>query len=113
MAQTISICDVYNNEYEVTGIECCIPDEEEVEFVAISNELYGDVTCEYRAYNIGEGESGVDYFFENEEIIEIYKSVDCDSDKFEKEIEKRGYEISCYSSGTIRVYVKDYNEEFE
>lgn len=113
MAQTISICNVYNNGYEVTEIERCIPDEEEIECIAIENELYGDITCEYRAYNIGEGESGIDFFFDDEEIIEIYKSVDCNSDKFEKEIEKRGHEIGCYSNGIIRVYVKDYNEEFE
>lgn len=108
MAQSISICEVYNGEYNVIVITSCEPDKEEVEEIAIDNELSGDVVCEYITYNIGEGESGMDYFFSEEEILEMYKNKS--SLEFEKEIEKFGYEISAYSNGTVRVYI---DEDYE
>lgn len=105
MAQTISICEVYDGEYNVIAVTSCEPDEKEVEEIAIDNEMSGDIVCEYIAYNIGEGESGMDYFFSEEELLEMYKNKS--SLEFEKEIEKLGYEISAYSSGIVRVYVEE------
>ena len=108
MAQTISICEVYNDEYSVVAVTSCEPDINEVEEIAMENEMSGDVVCEYISYNIGEGESGIDYFFSEEELLEMYKSKS--SLEFEKEIEKLGYEISTYSSGTVRVYIEEEDE---
>lgn len=105
MAQTVSLCKVYDGEYSVIAVTSCLPDENEVEEIAIDNEMSGDIVCEYIAYNIGDGESGIDYFFSEEELLEMYKSKG--SYDFEKEIEKLGYEISAYSSGCINVYVED------
>lgn len=105
MAQTVSVLVISNDKYQVAEITGCIPDKEDIEQLAIDNELYGDIECEYVSYNIGEGESYTDTFFTNEELIETYEKYN-DFDEFEKAIETTGYEINRYESGHQNAYAK-------
>ena len=106
MAQSVSILVINNGEYEVVGTTSRIPDEEDIEVIAIDNDMYGEISCEYISYNIGEGESGIDEFFTDDELIGIYNQFD-NFGEFEQEIEKEGYDIDSYSSGSLSVYVEE------
>lgn len=107
MAQTETICKICNERYEITEIVPGIPTEEEIEGLARDNELYGDITCEYKSYNIGEGESGTDIFFSDEELVEFFENNERDFSDFEAEVAKHGYEVSEYQCGEIHIDVEE------
>lgn len=101
MAQTISVLTVSNGEHDVVEVLCYAPSVEEVAGIAEDNEMFGDIDCEFNSYNIGEGESGTDFFFDEEELKEMYVN-----GNFEKDIESKGYDVNRYQSGTLSTTVK-------
>lgn len=104
MAQSVSILEISNDSYACTEVCSCIPDSEDVESLALDNDITGDVYCEYHCYNIGEGESGVDDFISEEDLVELYNN--CDD--FEGAVEKEyGYETSEYASGNWSLFVEE------
>lgn len=106
MAQTVSIMILSNNDYETIEVVRSIPTEDSVLELATDREFYGEIECSYVSYNIGEGESRIDTYFSDDELIYIFEQFD-DFELFEKEIESKGYSIERYSSGMIKVW----NEE--
>lgn len=105
MAQTVSIMIISDETCECVGLINNIPTEEDVESLACDYDLNGNIECDYVSYNIGEGESHMDTFFSDDELKDIYNSVE-DFGEFEDEIEKLGYTIDRYSSGHLSAYVE-------
>ena len=62
---------------------------------------------EYEWIDIGEGESGTDEFIDDETLLFLYESYDC-----EEEIYKQfGLNVERIESGTIEVMLEDLRED--
>lgn len=104
MAQSISFLEIRNENYTCIETLDYTPSEEDVESLALDNDITGDVECEYCCYNIGEGESATETLIDEDILRDLYS----ESDDFEEVIEKEyGYDVDVYQSGTIKVYVEE------
>lgn len=106
MAQTAVFIEMNSDNHSCLGFLSYIPDEADLRCLAEDNELTGDVTGDYFAYNIGAGESGTDNFLSEEDLKDLY-----DKGNFEKDLEKEfNLGASIYESGSVSVYVDDEEE---
>lgn len=111
MAQTAVIIIIDNEPYE--EVWTSIPDREEM--ISIVKDIYDienieegtEFEVEYEWYEIGEGESGTDYFFIDEDIIRMYNS----DIPFEDELAKRGYNTEMIQCGSETFIREDFDEE--
>ena len=107
MSQTVRFSEVNGAFYP--EIFSAFPDYEEairmVEdmlddgFILPTDDYYEVIT---KWYEIGEGESGTDTFFSDEQLIDLWNKGD-----FEKEIEKAGYEIEFISDDNISINAEE------
>lgn len=103
MAQTAVFIEMDSDNHSCLGFLSYIPDEDDLRCLAKDNELTGDVTGDYFAYNIGEGESGTDSFLSEEDLKDLYVG-----GNFEKNLEKKfNLSASVYESGSVSVYVDE------
>lgn len=106
MAQTISVLTVSNTDFEVVEVLGYAPSVEEIEGIAEANEMFGEIEGRFQSYNIGEGESGTDFFFDEEELKEMWLT-----GEFEKKVEEKGYSIEWYQSDTLYTELEAEEEE--
>ena len=64
------------------------------------------ILVEYEWLDIGEGESGIDTFFDDETLCFLY-----DSYNYEKIFEEQGYSVDTIESGSYEVLYEDLNED--
>ena len=104
MAQSISFLEIMNENYTCIETLNYTPSEEDVESLALDNDITGNVVCEYRCYNIGEGESATETLIDADILRDLYS--ECDD--FEEIVKSEyGYDADVYQSGTIKVYVEE------
>lgn len=96
--------EVFNSvpDYE-EAVQICKDEGYEAEDDYFSNYCY----VEYEWLDIGEGESGVDEFINDETLLAIY-----DSDDYERHIyETFGLNVEVIESGSYEVLIEDLEEE--
>lgn len=113
MAQNIAVLKIESVREVIGYLECSGFSEEEIQNIAESEGISGCVRYEFRQYNIGEGEGGVDEYFSDRELESIFKRCHYDFEDFEENIEKE-YCIDCFSYGSGTVSIEsEYEEELE
>lgn len=94
----------------IQEIFCSIPDYEDACQICIDNDWDGTenhysnyYNVEYEWIDIGEGESGIDSFIDDETLLYLY---DCPD--YEKVIKEQfGYDVETIESGNIEVFLDD------
>ena len=72
----------------------------------LPSEDYYEVITDW--FEIGEGESGTDTFFTNDELVEFWNTGD-----FEKELKKKGYEVEHINDDCVIVQASEIEFEDE
>lgn len=80
-----------------------VPAEECIIVLALEEDMSGSVEATYEWYEVGDGESGMDFFFLDEELLTMYGN---DGDDFIKKCEEKGYATERIQYGTISVTVE-------
>ena len=102
MAQTAVFIEMTDSSYTCLEILSYTPDEEDLKSLAEGNNLEGDITCEWCAYNVGEGESDTDSFLEEEDLRDLYET-----GNFEDELEKKFHlNAEVYMQDSASIYVE-------
>ena len=103
MSQKVVFIQLENENYATNHYgETSIPDEEYVDQLARDYDLFGDVEAHYEWYDIGEGESGMDEFFDEDKLADMYET-----GNFIKACESNGYDCELVEHGTISVTVDE------
>ena len=110
MSQTAVFVKVNDVLYQ--NIERHIPDSEEV--IDIIEDMIeefdlsesSDYDVEANWYEIGDGESGMDTFFNEEDLIDWYKK-----DKFNQKVEEAGQYAEHIQSKTLKFTTDEWDEE--
>lgn len=101
MSQRAVFIKVDNELYE--EIFHSVPDEEDCLSICLDVGMEsGEHEIEYEWYEIGDGESDTDEFFTEEELLDMKRK-----DRFEKYMEKQGYETELVQTGTIVIEVQE------
>lgn len=81
------------------AVQICIDEGYGEDFITI----YDNLLVEYEWIDIGEGESGIDHFIDNETLLFIYDPYD-----YEKHIyEMFGLNVETVQTGRYEVYIED------
>jgi hypothetical protein len=80
------------------------PDDDDIKDLAKNNEMSGNIVASFEWYEIGEGESGTDTFFDDKALLEMYGD---DGFDFEEKCEKKGYESCHIQTGGISVLLDE------
>jgi len=81
--------------------ENSITEEEAIE-EANSYDMDGEIIAEYYCYNIGEGESGVDEYFTEDELKDAFEGAQDGDVSFEKFCESYGHSAEVYDQGSYK-----------
>ena len=113
MSQTVRFTEINGALYP--QVFTSFPDHEEAvilikdmveDGVILPSDDYYEVITKW--YEIGEGESGMDVFFSDEELMEMKNK-----DKFERAVEKAGYEVEFISDDYIKISADELEESDE
>lgn len=100
MAQTVVFITVSDDTCSVTEVDSNIPTEDDIINIATDYNLEGQIRYSYVAGNIGEGESGVDFFYSEDELREEW----C-ANTLDEFLEKDDLVFEEYTSGSGSVEV--------
>jgi len=105
MAQQVTFINIESDYENVITVTTGAVTEEDVREEANSYDFDGNIKSSYYCYNIGEGESGADEFFTEDELRDAFEADLLHNEDFSVFCNSRGYVADVYEQGMFNFYI--------